>query len=311
VLWAIALISALAMAASTTFRGFSGIIAVDRDRARADALLAAGLEVSAGILMKFDDQPLTERATTISLSTGSVRLRLSDEGGRINVNKAPAKVLASLLRSVGAPNADALAKSIDIWRLRDQPAGALQPTPAAPNVATAPNVAMAPNVATQPGTPAPPGDAGAKSGDATQSFTDIRQLAQIPGMEPEYLAAITPLTTVFGDDKVNALTASADVLAALPEVNAGRLAAFLAARGQLPIAQDRLQQILGPMNDYVKLTAPPVALVELTARLIDGYTVAANAVVVVLHKDQLPYRVLAWTPAPLSERRSAAAASRF
>ena len=130
-------------------------------------------------------------------------------------------------------------------------------------------------------------------------------------MRPEYLAAITPLTTVFGDDKVNALTASADVLAALPEINAGRLAAFLDARGQLPVVQDRLQRILGPANDYVKLSARPVARVELTARLIDGYTEAANAVIVVLHKDQQPYRVLAWTPSPLSARRSAAAANRF
>ena len=159
VLWTIQLISALAMAASTTFRGFAGIIAIDRDRARADALLAAGLEVSAGILTKFDDQPLTERATTISLSTGSVRLRLSDEAGRINVNKAPVKVLASLLRSVGAQDADTLAKSIDIWRLRDQPAGA----PQQPSAPAAPNAATAPNVAPQPGTAAPQGDCGCKN----------------------------------------------------------------------------------------------------------------------------------------------------
>ena len=48
VLWSIALLSALAMAASTTFRGFSGIMALDRDRVRADAILTAGLEVAAG-----------------------------------------------------------------------------------------------------------------------------------------------------------------------------------------------------------------------------------------------------------------------
>src|ERR1700732_1592816 len=43
VLWSIALLSALAMAASTTFRGFAGIMVVDRDRVQGDALLTAGL----------------------------------------------------------------------------------------------------------------------------------------------------------------------------------------------------------------------------------------------------------------------------
>jgi general secretion pathway protein K len=65
VLWAIALCSALAMATSTTFRGLAGIIAIDRDRAQADALLSAGLEIAAGIAGNLQDAPLTERGTTI------------------------------------------------------------------------------------------------------------------------------------------------------------------------------------------------------------------------------------------------------
>jgi len=43
VLWSIALLSALAMAASVTFRGFAGVMAVERDRVQGDALLSAGL----------------------------------------------------------------------------------------------------------------------------------------------------------------------------------------------------------------------------------------------------------------------------
>ena len=39
VLWSIALLSALAMAASVTFRGFAGIMSVERDRVQGDALL--------------------------------------------------------------------------------------------------------------------------------------------------------------------------------------------------------------------------------------------------------------------------------
>ena len=102
VLWSIALLSALAMAASVTFRGFAGVMAVERDRVQGAALLSAGLETAAGIIDTLGDAPLLDNEATVNLATGSVRSRLTDEGGRIDVGKAPAEVIAALLRSVGA-----------------------------------------------------------------------------------------------------------------------------------------------------------------------------------------------------------------
>ena len=96
VLWSIALLSALAMAASVTFRGFAGVMAVERDRVQADALLSAGLETAAGIVDALGDASLIEIETRVNLVTGSTRLRLNDEGGRIDIGKAPAVVLAAL-----------------------------------------------------------------------------------------------------------------------------------------------------------------------------------------------------------------------
>ncbi|HTE94027.1 MAG TPA: hypothetical protein VK678_11030 [Bradyrhizobium sp.] len=61
VLWSIALLSALAMAASVTFRGFAGVMAVERDRVQGDALLSAGLETAAGIIDTLGDAPLLYR----------------------------------------------------------------------------------------------------------------------------------------------------------------------------------------------------------------------------------------------------------
>src|SRR3981189_2450518 len=107
VLWSIALLSALAMAAAVTFRGFAGVMAGERDRVQGTALLSAGLETAAGIIDTLGDAPLLDNEAKINLATGSVRSRLSDEGGRIDVGKAPAVVLAALLRSVGAPEAAA------------------------------------------------------------------------------------------------------------------------------------------------------------------------------------------------------------
>ena len=42
VLWSIALLSALAMAASVTFRGFAGVMAVERDRVQGDCAALGG-----------------------------------------------------------------------------------------------------------------------------------------------------------------------------------------------------------------------------------------------------------------------------
>jgi general secretion pathway protein K len=183
VLWSIALLSALAMAASVTFRGFAGVMAVERDRVQADALLSAGLETAAGIVDALGDAPLIDIETRVNLATGSARLRLNDEGGRIDVGKAPAIVLAALLRSVGAPEAAAndVAQRI-VERRYSRNAGRSDPAPRSTN-----------GRVRTPGT--------------GQPFSDVRQLQFVPGMAPEWLAAIESLTTVFGGETVNPLTA--------------------------------------------------------------------------------------------------------
>src|ERR1700750_3280458 len=85
VLWSISLLSALAMAASVTFRGFAGVMAVERDQVQAEALLTAGLEMAAGIMQTSNSSPLAGLETTAALDTGAVRVRLNDEGGRIDI----------------------------------------------------------------------------------------------------------------------------------------------------------------------------------------------------------------------------------
>src|SRR5438067_11403363 len=92
VLWAMALLSALAMAAAISFRSFSGIIALDRDRVQADALLTAGLEAAVGSIVELEGAPAENIEITTVLSTGSVSAQLTDEGGRIDIGKAPVEL---------------------------------------------------------------------------------------------------------------------------------------------------------------------------------------------------------------------------
>ncbi len=268
VLWTIALCSTLAMATSVSFRSFVGIVAIDQDRVRGDALLKAGLEVAAGLAMDWPDKPLLDRETTFDLSTGSVSVQISDEGGRIDLGKAPADFLAHLLLAVGAPQsqAEAVAQSIIRWRSRDE-------------------------------APSENADQKAHTEEAHEGFfADVDQIAEVPGMRPEWVAAIRPLTTVFGAETVNPLTAPAGVIAAVPGVDRDQLAAFLAARRSLPNDATRLATILGAGQRFVAAKPQQVVSIELATMLADGYSTAAHAVIVLLPHDRQPYRLLVWTP---------------
>lgn len=276
VLWAMAFCSVLAMATSTTFRGLSGIVTIERDRVEADALLSAGLEAAAGIVGTIRGAPLIERGATIALSTGSVAVRVSDEGGRIDIGKAPVELLASLLRYAGADEEAAEMVSGRIIELR----GAADQKPR-PN-----EVAKQQGPAPKPAAPA-----------SAVAFTDVRQLAGVSGMRPEWLAAMAPLITVFGSDTVNPLTAPIAVLRALPSFDEARLDTFLDMRGAPLVDPERLAFILGPAQKYLKVREWQVVAVDLRARTTDGYTAAASAFIVLLADDKQPYRVLAWNPA--------------
>lgn len=277
VLWAIAFCSTLVMATSTTFRGLAGIVVIDRDRVQADALLSAGLEVAAGMAGAIGDTPLTERGTTVALSTGSVVVRVSDEGGRIDIGKAPVDLLASLLRYVGAEDDDAEIVSREVvmqrgsvQRARPNDAAKLQAPPAKP-------------VTSDP--PAP-----------LAVFTDVRQLAGVPGMRPEWIEAMAPLVTVYGSDTVNPLTAPVAVLRALPFFEEARLDTFLDMRSAPVVDPERLAFLLGPAQKYLKVQQRQVVAVDLVASTSAGYTAAARAFIVLLTDDKQPYRVLAWNP---------------
>jgi general secretion pathway protein K len=272
VLWAIVLLSALAMAAATTFRGYAGVMAVERDAVRAQGLIDAGLEVAAGIAWT-SDRPMQDFRTTLALPAGSVALRLDDEGGLIDLNKAPAPVLSGLLRSVGAAQPDALAQ-----RIVDQRRPPEEAAPAATSAAK---------------------DHPEQREDAP--FTDVRQLARIPGMRPEWIAALRPLVTVFGDRTINPLTAPPAVLAALPGVDPARLDAFLDTRRRYPTDAKRLAGLLGAaVEDYLGGRTQQTLSVRIRATLPDGYGAGAHAVIVLLSGDREPYRVLAWDGAPAS-----------
>jgi general secretion pathway protein K len=302
VLWTVALLSALAMATSVTFREFAGIVTIDRDRLRADALLTAGLETAAGVIARLpEDRPLAESEMAFRLSTGQIRVRVTDEGGRIDIGKAPVEMLASMLRRVGAENADGIARSIVNWRTANggTPPQAPKTPVAAAAAGTGQNsqaTAQAPQ-ATGQNQANPPGKRSETSPNV-MPFTDIRQLLNVPGVTPDLVAAATPYITVFGGEKLNAITASPAVLAALPGMSDDRVANFVDARRSIAGDGSQMLAMLGGAQTYVIADGKKVASVVVHARVSDGYSAAAQAVIVLSSQDAQPYRVLVWNPWP-------------
>lgn len=279
VLWSIALLSALAMAAAVTFRGFAGVMAVERDRVQGTALLSAGLETAAGIINALGEAPLLENEARVNLATGSVRSRLTDEGGRIDVGKAPVEVIAALLRSVGASQAAANDVAQRIVERR--------------NPGNTPRQNVSPGSANATATPQV-GQASAPENGLP--ISDLRQLQLVPGMRPEWVAGIIPLATVFGSETINPLTAPQGVIAALPGVARGQAEAFVRARRSSSADIERLLRLIEPARRFLAVKPVRVASVELMAELANGYAAGARSVIVVLPQDTLPYRVLVWTP---------------
>ncbi len=218
----------------------------------------------------------------MTLGRGAVRVGLDYEGGRIDIGKAPLELLASLLRSIGASEATARDVARRIVERRD------------------------PGRAADPDGQPRPANVTPKTPESSQPVTDITELQTIRGMTPEWIAAIAPLTTVFGDQTVNPLTAPPGVIAALPGIDGDRAAAFLKARRSFPQDVDRLVRMLAPAQQYLAVKPQRVASVHLTAAIESGYSTAADAVIVVLPQDSQPYRVLVWTPVPYTTASMAA-----
>jgi general secretion pathway protein K len=138
---------------------------------------------------------------------------------------------------------------------------------------------------------------------ATTHEQALASIGQIAGMRAQWLAAIAPLTTIYGSETVDPLTAPRGVIAALPGVDAARVEAFLAERRAAPSDASRLSQMLGPAQRHVTVKPQRVAAVDLTVTMAKGQGAAARAVIAILPQDSEPYRVLVFTPMPVAGLR--------
>ncbi len=180
--------------------------------ARAEALADAGIQQAMLALMSpgMAGTSAADRLDfSFTLDGGTVRVRIQDEAGKVDLNRASEEVLAALLDHIGGSPGEAprLAAAIADFRDSDQEKRS--------NGAEDPDYLAA----------------GKPLGAKDAPLTVIDELQQVLGMTPELYARVESLVTVQSPRRdVDVMTAPPELLRALPYVTEALAQQLLAAR---------------------------------------------------------------------------------
>lgn len=261
VFWLIVLLTGIAAAYHAEARVEARLLAAAVHHAQAEALAEAGIWLA--VYEHMTTSAAAERAArvtrTLDVDGASVAVTVADASGLINLNGAPAELLAALLAARSGLDAAQQAAAVDAildWRDGDdtrRPKGAEDADYAA---------AKEPH--------------GAK--DAP--FAAVDELRLVRGVTPAAYRAIAPALTVFGSHaRVNAAAAPPEVLAALPRTSFG---------GAPGARFD--ERFLQPSGEDIYVVNATVRVGAVTARIAATIRYARG--------DERPIQVLAWSDAP-------------
>ena len=216
VLWLLALVAAVAVGFATTTRTEVGLVRNLVDNARLRHIADAG--VSAAVALLLDPRQAAAfcadgRGFTFRFEGEAVHVRLQDEGGKIDLNEAPAPLLRGLFVAVGETpeRAASLAAALVDWRDADdrtEPGGAEAQAYVA---------------------------ASRSSGPKNAPFEAIEELAAVLGISAELYARLRPHVTVHSHiGGVDPAFATPVALAAVPGFSLELVQDYLRARAQGP-----------------------------------------------------------------------------
>lgn len=271
VLWVVALLAALAMGFADISRTEASLVRNRYAAARAEALANTGVSLAiAGLLdpAQRGDWRADGAERDLDDDGGAITVWVQDEAGKLDLNKAPADVLANLLQNLGVGAADsaALVASIDRWKAARE--------------------------ALWRGFGHDEGEDG--RGIAAGPFLALDELRGVPGFTEGLYDRAAPFLTVYSHNyRIDPLTAPGPVLRSLPGVDPGEVAAYLAARRSLGAHPEQLPPLTG-VGRFLALN--PMQTVSITAigRAAGGARFTREAVVDLIGSRALPYRFIAW-----------------
>jgi len=291
VLWATVALSLIAGSFAYGMRGETALTRNLLERARAGLLADAGIRLGIAQMVsqvmrpgrRAGDWRMDGTTHVVSLAGGHVRVGIRSERGKIDLNAAPRELLAGLGSSLGAKDPDKLAARILDWRDPDT------------------------KVHNGGAEDADYEAAGLSHGAGDRAFASVTELGQVLAIEVADLRKLLDLVTVYsGSSQIDAITASRDVLVAVPGLSKAVVDRYidereaLAERGKRPSAA-----LLSAGEAYLIMTDAASAKVGLTYTVQaqgvtdDGTRVRKRAVVQLTGDRARQFSVLAWSDAGL------------
>jgi general secretion pathway protein K len=276
VLWLLALIAVLLLGFSRDARTELQIARNQEGSARARTIADAGITFA--ILGALDPSSQTRwhadgQPHALRYASGSIQASVQDEGGKIDLNNAPAEMFAGLFRTLGASAADAQEIADGIIARRK----ALSPSGGNDN-----NNGQIPALV----------EVAQPRRQEAQPFLAIDDLRLVQGVTPALFELVRPFVTVYAKRaQVNPLTAPAEVLRSLPGGNAAEVAAYIAERDSPgttdapPIPAGINDAVIGPLEVFTATAQATTA---------SGARFTREAIVAVSGTSGAPVEFLSW-----------------
>jgi general secretion pathway protein K len=288
VLWILVAVATLASVYSIYINNSALAVSGMDDGLQAEALVSAGLELTAYRLAvpkdkdkdkdkdndkdkDKDAQRPTRGQFVFRLGRANVTVNYSSETARIDLNAAPKALLAGFFAAIGASNddADRYADRIIGWRQRPKPMD-------------------------QAGEAALYRSAGLPYLPRGAPFAHASELWLVQGLPPELIRRALPFVTVYsGRPNINVFDAPPELIAALPDMTPARLATFLNQRDTVSRDKDSLSRLLGPDQPGATTEGSNAFRVKINIAFQNGWRTGSEAVILLDAADE-PFQVLSW-----------------
>ena len=276
VLWVTTLL--MMIAASFIYAMRTDIAVVTNGLAQTQGQAVADAGVHRALLELFKPIQVAERwgptGETHDWEYGGAKLRITitDESGKIDINVASEPLLRSLFVSKGATEEEAntLVDAINDWKDGDslkRLRGAEEPEYIS---------------------------AGLKYKPANAPFQAIEELKLVLGMTPQRYQQIASSITVYSRQPgVDAKIATRDVLLALPNVTVAQVDDYIAQREQARATKQYVQPFFAA-GPYLTVGSAFIASIRVEATMPDNGLFIRDAVVMKVPNPKRPYTFLSW-----------------
>ena len=275
VLWILAALTTLVSIYSAYAINTAAAAHVADDRVQAQASIRAGVEMTVyqQLVVPEAVRP-SHGAFELRVGRTSVAVRFLSEAARIDLNGAPADLLAGLFTAVGVgpTQAATFADRVIGWRTTAD-AKADAPSKEAKFYAEQ-RVRFPPRQA---------------------PFDNALELSLLPGLPEAVVERVLPFVTVFsGLAGIDVASADPTVLSALPGMTSQILGAVLKARTSDPGDGPQLLTLLGPAKGYASADKSKAVRAAIEVVFDNGRRVQAEVVFRLKDKSDEPYDLLYW-----------------